>query len=98
MKKLPVDLDELALALETNDSGHDLAAYWFDTGTGDVLFVSDDLEEDQELRAQIGEDASGRVPDDGRLRPNASGQSSARQIGIVVAWSQAISPVRGFSQ
>jgi uncharacterized protein len=60
MKKLPVDLDELALALETNDSGYDLAAYWFDTGTGDVLFVSDDLEEDQELRDQIGEDASGR--------------------------------------
>jgi yecA family protein len=60
MKKLPVDLDELALALETNDSGYDLAAYWFDTGTGDVLFVSDDLEEDQELRDQIGEDTSGR--------------------------------------
>ena len=60
MKKLPVDLDELALALETNDSGYDLASYWFDTGTGDVLFVSTDLEEDQELREQIGEDASGR--------------------------------------
>ena len=60
MKKLPVDLDELALALETNDSGYDLAAYWFDTRTGDVLFVSNDLEEDQELRDQIGEDASGR--------------------------------------
>ncbi len=60
MKKLPVDLDELALALETNDSGYDLAAYWFDTGTGDVLFVSNDLDEDQELRDQIGEDASGR--------------------------------------
>ena len=60
MKKLPVDLDELALALETNDSGYDLASYWFDTGTGDVLFVSTDLEEDQELRDQIGEDASGR--------------------------------------
>ena len=60
MKKLPVDLDELALALETSDSGYDLAAYWFDTGTGDVLFVSNALEEDQELRDQIGEDASGR--------------------------------------
>jgi uncharacterized protein len=60
MKKLPVDLDELALALESSDSGYDLAAYWFDTGTGDVLFVSNDLEEDQELRDQIGEDASDR--------------------------------------
>jgi len=60
MKKLPVDLDELALALESNDSGYDLAAYWFDTATGDVLFVSSELEEDQELRDQIREDASGR--------------------------------------
>ena len=60
MKKLPVDLDELALALESYDSGYDLAAYWFDTGTGDVLFVSKDLEEDQELRDQIGEDGSDR--------------------------------------
>jgi uncharacterized protein len=60
MKKLPVDLDELALALESNDSGFDLAVYWFDTGTGEVLFVSNDLEEDQELRDQIAEDASDR--------------------------------------
>jgi len=60
MKKLPVDLDELALALESYDSGYDLAAYWFDTGTGDVLFVSKDLEEDQQLRDQIGEDGSDR--------------------------------------
>ncbi len=45
---------------EHNDSGYDLAAYWFDTGTGDVLFVSSDLEEDQELREQIGKNASGR--------------------------------------
>ena len=60
MKKLPVDLDELALALESNDSGFDLAAYWFDTGTGEVLFVSNDLEEDQELRDQIADDASDR--------------------------------------
>jgi uncharacterized protein len=60
MKKLPVDLDELALALESYDSGLDLAAYWFDTGTGEVLFVSNDLEEDQELRDQIAEDASDR--------------------------------------
>jgi yecA family protein len=60
MKNLPVDLDELALALEHNDSGYGLAAYWFDTGTGDVLFVSSDLEEDQEIRDQIGDDTSGR--------------------------------------
>jgi uncharacterized protein len=60
MKKLPVDLDELALALETNDSGDDLAAYWFDTWTGDVLLVSSDLEEDQGLRDQIAEDSSDR--------------------------------------
>jgi yecA family protein len=60
MKKLPVDLDELALALERNDSGYDLGAYWFDTRTGDVLFVSSDLEEDEELRDQIAEDAPGR--------------------------------------
>lgn len=60
MKKLPVDLDELVLALESNDSGCDLGAYWFDTWTGDVLFVSSDLEEDEELRDQIAEDAPGR--------------------------------------
>jgi len=60
MKKLPVDLDELALALESYDSGYDLAAYWFDTGTGDVLLVTKDLEEDQQLRDQIAEDDSGR--------------------------------------
>jgi yecA family protein len=60
MKNLTVDLDELALAIEHNDSGYGLASYWFDTGTGDVLFVSPDLEEDQELRDQIGEDASDR--------------------------------------
>jgi yecA family protein len=60
MKTLPVDLDELALALEGNDPGYDLGAYWFDTSTGDVLFVSSDLEEDEELRDQIAEDAPGR--------------------------------------
>jgi hypothetical protein len=60
MKKLPVDLDELALALESNDSGYDLGVYWFDTSTGDVLFVSSDLEEDEELRDQIAENAPGR--------------------------------------
>jgi yecA family protein len=60
MKKLPVDLDELALALESNDSGCDLGVYWFDTSTGDVLFVSNDLEEDEELRDQIAENTPGR--------------------------------------
>ena len=60
MKELPVDLDKLALALESNDSGYDLGAYWFDTWTGDVRFVSSDLEEDEELRDQIAEDAPGR--------------------------------------
>jgi yecA family protein len=59
MRKLPVDLDELALALEGDDFGSD-AAYWFDTVTGDVLFVSSDLEEDQELRAQVGDGFPGR--------------------------------------
>jgi yecA family protein len=59
MKKLPVDLDELALAFEHDNSGFD-ASYWFDTLTGDVLFVCRDLDEDQELRDRIDGDASAR--------------------------------------
>jgi yecA family protein len=60
MKELPVDLDKLALALESNDSGYDLGAYWLDTSTGDVVFVSSDLEEDEQLRDQIADDAARR--------------------------------------
>src|SRR6478609_5945690 len=59
MKRLPVDLDELAFAFEHDDSGCD-DEYWFDTGTGKMVFVSSDLGDDQEARDQIGEDSSGR--------------------------------------
>jgi uncharacterized protein len=53
MRKLPVDLDELATALEHYDGDLGLNEYWFDTMTGAVLFVTTDLEEDKETRDQI---------------------------------------------
>ena len=60
MKKLPVDLSELWLALEDYDGGLGLHTYWFDTKTGEVIFLTEDLEEQDELREQIEENASGR--------------------------------------
>jgi len=59
MRKLPVDLDELANAFEHDDS-LGLSEFWFDTVTGAILFVSTDLEEDKELRDRIEEDGAGR--------------------------------------
>jgi len=60
MRKLPVDLDELAFALEHYDGHLGLTEYWFDTMTGAVLFVTTDLEEDKELRDQIAQDVADR--------------------------------------
>jgi uncharacterized protein len=59
MRKLPVDLDELATALDHYDD-LGVSEYWFDTETGAVLFVSTDLEEDKKLRDQIDEDVADR--------------------------------------
>jgi hypothetical protein len=60
MKKLPVDLGELQLALEDYDGGLGLHTYWFDRQTGDVVFLTEDLEEQDELRKQIEEDTDDR--------------------------------------
>jgi len=60
MKHLPVDLSELQLALEDHDAGLGFHSYWFDTQTGAVILLSEDLEEQDELRQQIEEDAENR--------------------------------------
>ena len=60
MKKSPIDLSELQLALESNDGGLGLHTYWFDTRTGDVIFLTEDLEEQDELREQIEENSDNR--------------------------------------
>jgi hypothetical protein len=60
MKNLPVDLSELQVALETHDAGLGLHTYWFDTQTGEVIFLAEDLEEDDDLQKQIEEDADNR--------------------------------------
>jgi hypothetical protein len=60
MKKLPVDLGELQLALEDYDGGLGLHTHWFDKQTGNVIFSTEDLEEQDELREQIEEDAEDR--------------------------------------
>ncbi|HEX6566948.1 MAG TPA: UPF0158 family protein [Chthoniobacterales bacterium] len=60
MKKLPVNLGDLELALEDQGSGLGLHSYWFDTITGDVVFLTEDLEEDDELRESIEQDLTGR--------------------------------------
>jgi hypothetical protein len=60
MKKLPVNLGDLALALEDQGGGLELHAYWFDTETGEVIFLTEDLEEQDELREQIEENSTGR--------------------------------------
>jgi hypothetical protein len=60
MKKLPVDLAELQLALEDYDGGLGLHTYWFDRQTGEVIFLTEDLEEQDELRERIEEDTDDR--------------------------------------
>ena len=60
MRKLRVDLEKLATALEHYDGGLGLNENWFDNMTGAVLFVTTDLEEDKELRDQIAEDVTDR--------------------------------------
>jgi hypothetical protein len=60
MKNLPVDLSELQIALESHDGGLGLHTYWFDTETGEVIFLTEDLEEQDELRQQIEEDTDNR--------------------------------------
>jgi Uncharacterised protein family (UPF0158) len=60
MKNLPVDLSELQIALESHDGGLGLHTYWFDTETGEVIFLTEDLEEQDELRQQIEEGTDNR--------------------------------------
>jgi Uncharacterised protein family (UPF0158) len=60
MKRLPVDVAALQTALEDYDGGLGLHTYWFDTQTGEVIFLTEDLEEQDELRQQIEEDATNR--------------------------------------
>ena len=60
MKDLPVNLSELQIALESHDGGLGLHTYWFDTQTGQVIFLTEDLEEQDELREQIEEDTDNR--------------------------------------
>jgi hypothetical protein len=60
MKNLPVDLSELQLALEDHSAGLGLHTYWFDTQTSEVICLTEDLEEQDELRQQIEEDANNR--------------------------------------
>ena len=56
MKTLPVNFGDLALALQ--DQGGELHVYYFDTETGTVLNLSEDIDEAQ-LR-EIREEGSGR--------------------------------------
>jgi|GEM_PF-1393177 len=60
MKKLPVDLGELQLALEDYDGGLGLHTYWFDRQIGEVIFLTEDLEEQGELREQVEENTGDR--------------------------------------
>ena len=60
MKKLPVNLGDLELALEDHASGLELHSYWLDTETGEVIFLTEDLEEQDELREQVEENSTGR--------------------------------------
>src|SRR5262249_53516360 len=53
-------LSELQLAFEDHDAGLGFHSYWFDTQTGAVILLSEDLEEQDELRQQIEEDAENR--------------------------------------
>jgi yecA family protein len=56
MKTLPVNFSDLALALE--DQGGELHVYYFDTDTGEMLNLSEDI--DQAQLHQIREHGSGR--------------------------------------
>jgi hypothetical protein len=62
MKKLPINMGDLELALENNAGGIglELHTYWFDTETGEVIFLTEDLEEQDELREQIQENLANR--------------------------------------
>ena len=59
MKKSPINLGELETALEDQNE-LELHSYWLDTETGEVIFLTDDLDEQDELREQIEENAAGR--------------------------------------
>lgn len=56
MKTLPVNLSDLALALE--DHGGNLTVYFFDTRTGEVLILSEDV--DRKRISKIAEQTSNR--------------------------------------
>jgi hypothetical protein len=60
MRNLPVDLSELELAFESRGADLDLHANWFDTQTGEVIFLTEDLEEQDEVRQQAEEDTGER--------------------------------------
>jgi yecA family protein len=65
VKTLPVNLSDLALALE--DHGENLNVYFFDTQTGEVLILSEDV--DREQIEKIAEEASNRFV---RIEPTDS--------------------------
>lgn len=60
MKELPVNIGDLETALEDHDGELGLHSYWFDTQTGEVIFLTDDLEEDDEVRERIEQGATER--------------------------------------
>jgi ubiquinone/menaquinone biosynthesis C-methylase UbiE len=60
MKKLLVDLAELQVAFENYDGGLGVHAYWFDTQTGELILLAEDLAEQDALRKQIEEEAGER--------------------------------------
>jgi hypothetical protein len=62
MKKLPINMGDLELALENNAGGIGLQlnTSWFDTETGVVVFLTEDLEEQDETREEIQENSANR--------------------------------------
>jgi hypothetical protein len=70
MKVLPVDQGELQIALESRDEGFSLHAYWFDVEADEVILLTEDLEEQDELREQI-EDRRTRHPTTGKWASEA---------------------------
>jgi uncharacterized protein UPF0158 len=60
VKVLPVDMSELQFALGSSDGGLSLHKYWFDVETGAVIFLTEDLEEQDEVRDQIEENEDSR--------------------------------------
>jgi hypothetical protein len=74
MKTLPVNFGDLALALE--DQGGELHVYYFDTETGAVLNLSEDIDE-AELH-EIREEGSGRFLRIEPMNPRAEPTSGAR--------------------